>query len=145
MYLSDRNDRYVDLWYIFCVKFSLKKVVDPHVQALSFTLFQFFRLKERQINIGRIDLRPGETTSRETLCYHFKNDKYGTHQTNRLKSGRTVAGWVDFWAKRTDTYQIILCYNPPPPPPPSHTIVSIESNPFIFFLGYWQVLNPFGT
>ena len=72
------------------MKFSLKKVVDPHVQALSFTLFQFFRLKERQINIGRIDLRPGESTSRETPCYHFKNDKYYTHRTNPLKSGRTV-------------------------------------------------------
>lgn len=33
MYLSDR---YVDLWHIFCAKFSLKKVVAGHTQSLSF-------------------------------------------------------------------------------------------------------------
>ena len=79
--------------------------------------------------MGRIDLRPGESTSRETPCYHFKNDKYCTHRTNPLKSGRTAAGWNDFWAKRTDTDQIIYCATIPPP---SHTIVSIETNPFMF-------------
>ena len=114
MYLSDRNDRYVDLWYIFCVKFSLKKVVDPHVQALSFTLFQFFRLKERQINIGRIDLRPGEqlrakrpvTTSRTTNTVHIGRIVLSPDE---LPLGDTIFGLNEL--RNTD--QIILCYNPP--------------------------------
>ena len=55
MNFSDRIERYVDLWYVFCVKFLLEKVVDPHVQALSFTFIHIFWLKERQVNIGRID------------------------------------------------------------------------------------------
>ncbi|CAH3191792.1 unnamed protein product, partial [Porites evermanni] len=54
------------------------------------------RKVQRQINIGRIDLRPGETTSRETPCYHFKNDKYSTHPTNRVNvtMGHGGRPWV---------------------------------------------------
>ena len=38
-------------------------------------LFAFFRLKERQINIGRIDLRPGETT-----CYPLGRHFLSSHR-----------------------------------------------------------------
>ena len=128
MYLSDRNDRYVDLWYIFCVKFSLKKVVDPHVQALSFTLFQFFRLKERQINIGRIDLRPGEqlrakrpvTTSRTTNTVHIGRIVLSPDE---VPLGKTTFGLNELIPIK------LFCATIPQPP---HTIVSIEINPFIF-------------
>ena len=39
IYLSDR---YVDLWLIFCAKFSLKKVVAAHTQSLSFHPYFLF-------------------------------------------------------------------------------------------------------
>ena len=50
MYLSDRSDRYVDLWYI-------------HFREV-FNGKSCWSGQERQINIGRIDLRPGQLT-----CY----------------------------------------------------------------------------
>ena len=91
--------------------------------------FIFFRLKEREINIGRMDLRPGETNSRETPYYCCKNDKYSTYGRIVLSPDELPLGESTFGPNELIPIKLFCATIPPP----SHTIVWVETNLSIFF------------